>query len=199
LPAPLPRTRTLLSTRRHWRKRVSVRRRASGRAHYNYNRDFDPATGRYIESDPTGIEDDLNTYAYVHSIPTAFVDPLGLGRAGINPEKYSKYICGSGWSFTLAPESYRGIVYFTSACRAHDKCYETCGRSRADCDSQFRKDARALCWGATGKMGTRTMMDCQRRADMMADLVEWGGQGPYDRAQAKCKCQPNSGGEGASK
>src|SRR5262249_25496040 len=43
LPAPLPRTRTLLTTRRRWRKRVSVRRRASGRAHYNYFRDYDPA------------------------------------------------------------------------------------------------------------------------------------------------------------
>jgi RHS repeat-associated protein len=57
---------------------VSVRRRASGRAHYNYFRNFDPAVGRYVESDPIGLDGGLNTYGYVFSSPLAFGDPLGL-------------------------------------------------------------------------------------------------------------------------
>jgi RHS repeat-associated protein len=77
LPASLPRTRTLLTTRRRWRNRVSVRRRASGRVHYNYFRDLDPATGRYVESDPIGLSAGVNTYAYAPD-PILGADPLGL-------------------------------------------------------------------------------------------------------------------------
>jgi RHS repeat-associated protein len=57
---------------------VSVRRRASGRAHYNYFRDYDPAVGRYVESDPIGLRAGVNTYTYVRSRPLTLVDPRGL-------------------------------------------------------------------------------------------------------------------------
>jgi RHS repeat-associated protein len=77
LPASLPRTRTLLTARRSWRNRVSVRRRASGRVHYNYFRDYDPATGRYVQSDPIGLRGGINTYSYGFNNPTRYVDPDG--------------------------------------------------------------------------------------------------------------------------
>jgi len=46
--------------------------------HYNYFRDYDPSTGRYIESDPIGIRGGLNSYRYGYDSPSIYVDPLGL-------------------------------------------------------------------------------------------------------------------------
>ena len=45
---------------------------------YNYFRDYDPTTGRYVESDPIGLSAGVNTYAYVDDAPTMEYDLDGL-------------------------------------------------------------------------------------------------------------------------
>jgi RHS repeat-associated protein len=46
--------------------------------HYNYFRDYEPATGRYVQSDPVGLWAGPNTYLYVRANSLRWVDPLGL-------------------------------------------------------------------------------------------------------------------------
>ncbi|HEJ1400964.1 TPA: RHS repeat protein, partial [Pseudomonas aeruginosa] len=48
--------------------------------HYNYFRDYDPETGRYVESDPIGLAGGLNTYVYVEGNPLAYVDEWGHSK-----------------------------------------------------------------------------------------------------------------------
>nr|MEC6698351.1 RHS repeat-associated core domain-containing protein [Sphingobium sp. SJ10-10] len=45
--------------------------------HYNYFRDYDPATGRYLETDPIGLYGGVNPYIYVNGNPITQVDPDG--------------------------------------------------------------------------------------------------------------------------
>jgi RHS repeat-associated protein len=52
--------------------------------HYNYNRDYDPSTGRYVQSDPIGIEGGLNTYLYARNSPQTAIDPSGLFSLGVS-------------------------------------------------------------------------------------------------------------------
>jgi RHS repeat-associated protein len=49
----------------------------NAKLHYNYFRDYDPRTGRYIESDPIGLRGGIATYDYVRQNPLRFVDPKG--------------------------------------------------------------------------------------------------------------------------
>jgi RHS repeat-associated protein len=45
--------------------------------YYNWNRQYDPTTGRYTQTDPLGLVDGSSRYAYVNNDPLQQVDPTG--------------------------------------------------------------------------------------------------------------------------
>ena len=64
---------------------------------YNGFRDYEPGTGRYVESDPIGIYGGMNTYSYVSASPLAWLDIYGLLKWNILPTE---------WSSTFLPGSH---------------------------------------------------------------------------------------------
>lgn len=46
--------------------------------HYNYFRDYEANTGRYIESDPLALKGGISTYSYVFGDPLTLIDLAGL-------------------------------------------------------------------------------------------------------------------------
>ena len=64
---------------------VDIRLRFPGQYHdtesglfYNWNRYYDPETGRYVTSDPIGLGGGPNTYVYANNNPMGFIDLYGL-------------------------------------------------------------------------------------------------------------------------
>jgi RHS repeat-associated protein len=45
--------------------------------HYNWNRYYDPNTGRYVTEDPIGLIQMTNRYTYVENRPINYIDPEG--------------------------------------------------------------------------------------------------------------------------
>jgi len=80
--------------------------------HYNVNRDYEPATGRYVQSDPIGLGGGISTYSYVNSGPLNNFDVFGLA-------------CNARGCWNTAQEKalydiedYAG--YYATACAGHD-------------------------------------------------------------------------------
>jgi len=55
---------------------------AETQLHYNYFRTYDPGTGRYLESDPIGLNGGPNVFTYAENVPVQFIDPKGLLVSG---------------------------------------------------------------------------------------------------------------------
>ena len=52
---------------------------------YNWHRYYDPRIGRYITSDPIGLEGGSNTFSYGLNNPMFWTDPMGLNNIHVLP------------------------------------------------------------------------------------------------------------------
>jgi hypothetical protein len=67
----------------------------------------------------------------------------------------------------------------------HDKCYGTCGKSKAECDSNLLKDAKNVCNGLSGYW----YYDCMAAAFTYYGAVAALGDLSYYLAQKKNCCK----------
>jgi len=78
---------------------------AESETSYNYYRTYEPATGRYLQSDPIGLKGGISTYAYVRDQPLALSDNLGLAAG-----QYV-FLPGGVYTTSQGPGSGQGSTY----------------------------------------------------------------------------------------
>jgi RHS repeat-associated protein len=118
--------------------------------YYYRARYYDPATGRFVSEDPIRFDAGPNFYLYVDANPVSGTDPLGLWgqnsepRVPRPPRMPPRDWCGSRGTEWI-PDFIWPYYDFTEPCEIHDKCYETCGKSKAQCDFEFLQNMQKKC------------------------------------------------------
>ena len=67
--------------------------------HYNYFRNYDPGSGRYMRSDPIGLNGGLSTYLYAVANPIIYLDVDGRDAFTINGSLNLPFIGGVSFGF----------------------------------------------------------------------------------------------------
>ncbi len=89
----------------------------------NWHRTYSPQLGRYVQSDPIGLQGGVNTYNYVGGDPVNSVDPLGLQAI---PSPAGLIIGGLGMILSSPPGQKAINNVANGISRAIDKVGEAC-------------------------------------------------------------------------
>jgi RHS repeat-associated protein len=113
--------------------------------HYNINRDYNPVTGRYIQSDPVGFCGGMNTFVYGNNNTLINIDPNGkwfiyFFASGIG--------YGLGWSYSKWDEWYYVLESVKNECENRQEilinwCNNSTVATQSDCNdfqSNYNQD-----------------------------------------------------------
>ena len=143
---------------------------AWGSTFQNDWRDLDPATGRYVESDPIGLYGgSLSTYAYAEGNPVSFEDPKGL-QVATGAAIGTAVEPGGG---TIAGAVIGAAIGLGIGAVVHDVC--TKNHDEFCHDRWEKEDQRCYRW--TG-LGGRVVAACKRRAADRRNLCIANGGKP---------------------
>jgi len=115
---------------------------------YNYFRDYDPAMGRYVESDPIGLRGGLNTYSYVDLNPIKLADPAGTSPALLRT--VIQILSGMAAQEPLNEGAKREQQdLYEQARQEHDRCIDECAKSECrwacdDCTDRYKRRLRSI-------------------------------------------------------
>jgi RHS repeat-associated protein len=104
--------------------------------HQNWHRDYDPSIGRYLQSDPIGLQGGINTYTYALDNPILNSDVTGLDSTSI--------ACAFGDSAACN----QWVVPPMPICKNKEEC-------RASCRRQFEREV-----AEAGEAAKQKYKDC---------------------------------------
>jgi len=143
--------------------------------HYNYLRDYDPQTGRYLQSDPLGVDGGTNLFLYVNANPLNYADPTGEAGPAAGAVAAVALLCARN------PRLCAAIL----ACLRNPKAC-----TKAACNAACRsyqvlcKGGGRACDGSEGCYAT--VLKCGRNAGCcigrgVCNICRFGGMGHRDR------------------
>ncbi len=175
--------------------------------YYNWHRYYNPETGRYITSDPIGVDGGLNTFGYAGQNPLMYTDPQGLiipfiaARAAWWVAKRAvvaaarspigqRVIQGAGMAMTgqeLASSGYDAVQ------TAMDPCLST-GEKFSDIASTAATAAANAATGGAFTKGKRIAKRMQRSEGRGAPALKKDPYHPDEVANRQKTAQKNYGG-----
>ena len=162
--------------------------------HYNYFRDYDPAIGRYVQSDPIGQKGGINTYGYVGGNPLTRIDPRGEAAQGLLGCTLGPAGCAVGLCLGAAA-TYMGIRGTINAMQSSSNGSDDGGGSGSNVVPFPGKDAKpAAC--PSGSENCYAM--CTLNREIVVRHVSWNdplhdGRNMPGFAERRCEYQCSNG------